>query len=151
MNNKFKYIAYTLNILWCFVIFYLSNQTSDISGSNSLNILSNIFVNMNSDALENLNMIFREFMHAAVFLVLGILTYISFFHSIKKSYKVLFIYSLIFCGLYALSDEIHQLFVIGRTFQLIDLVLDFTGSLIGIYLVYLLKKTLDKKMLDKKT
>jgi len=34
--------------------------------------------------------------------------------------------------LYALSDEIHQLFVPGRTFQLMDLVLDLLGGVIGL-------------------
>jgi VanZ family protein len=34
--------------------------------------------------------------------------------------------------LYALSDEIHQLFVPGRTFQLMDLALDLLGGMIGL-------------------
>ncbi len=36
--------------------------------------------------------------------------------------------------LYALSDETHQLFVPGRAFQVIDLVVDFLGVLGGAYL-----------------
>src|SRR5665648_684953 len=35
--------------------------------------------------------------------------------------------------LYALSDEIHQLFVPGRTFQLADLALDLIGTLIALW------------------
>ena len=35
-------------------------------------------------------------------------------------------------ALYALSDEIHQLFVPGRSFQLLDLALDIGGGLIGL-------------------
>jgi len=34
--------------------------------------------------------------------------------------------------LYALSDEIHQLFVPGRSFQLMDLGLDLIGGVIGL-------------------
>jgi VanZ family protein len=34
--------------------------------------------------------------------------------------------------LYALSDEIHQLFVPGRSFQLMDLGLDLFGGVIGL-------------------
>jgi len=34
--------------------------------------------------------------------------------------------------LFALSDEIHQLFVPGRAFQIIDLFIDFLGSLFGV-------------------
>jgi VanZ family protein len=35
---------------------------------------------------------------------------------------------------YALSDEIHQLFVPGRAFQLFDLAVDTAGALVGLTL-----------------
>jgi len=35
-------------------------------------------------------------------------------------------------ALYALSDEIHQLFVPGRSFELRDLALDITGAAVGL-------------------
>lgn len=41
--------------------------------------------------------------------------------------------------LFALSDEIHQLFVPGRAFQVVDLVIDFLGSLFGVFLFTRLK------------
>jgi len=34
-------------------------------------------------------------------------------------------------GLYALSDEIHQLFVVGRSFQVIDLLTDLSGIILS--------------------
>ena len=40
---------------------------------------------------------------------------------------------------FALSDEIHQLFVPGRAFQVIDLIIDFLGILFGVYLYKRLK------------
>jgi len=40
---------------------------------------------------------------------------------------------------YALSDEIHQLFVPGRAFQVFDLFIDFLGSLFGVFLYSRLK------------
>ena len=36
--------------------------------------------------------------------------------------------------LYALSDEIHQIFVPTRTFQIQDLIVDALGALLGLYL-----------------
>ncbi|MDD2375972.1 MAG: VanZ family protein [Clostridia bacterium] len=133
-----KYILYTLLFVWCLVIFYLSNQSSDISGSNSLNILSYIFSGLDTDILIGLNSVFREFMHSGMFFILGILAYVSF----KYSYANTFVYSLLFCALYALSDEIHQLFVSGRAFEIIDLVLDFIGSLVGLGLVKFVERVL---------
>ncbi len=36
--------------------------------------------------------------------------------------------------LYALSDETHQLFVPGRAFQVVDLIIDFIGSITGMWI-----------------
>jgi len=44
-----------------------------------------------------------------------------------------------FCVLYALSDEIHQLYVPGRTFQLLDLGMDTLGALLGTLAAQLLR------------
>jgi VanZ family protein len=68
-----------------------------------------------------------------VFAVLGILTYISFKHSFARVAT----YSLLFCALYAICDETHQVFVSGRAFEYADLLLDIYGSLVGISLLKL--------------
>lgn len=49
-------------------------------------------------------------------------------------------------ALYALSDEIHQLYVPGRAFQLSDLALDISGAALGIA-VYLLARQLIQNIL----
>ena len=36
---------------------------------------------------------------------------------------------------YALSDEVHQWFVLGRSFQLLDLGFDLLGALIGLFIL----------------
>lgn len=131
-----KYISYTVLFVWCLVIFYLSSQTSSVSGNNSLNILSYVFSGLSNDVLISLNSVFREFMHSGMFCVLGILAYSSFKY---RNIRVV-VYSLLFCALYALSDEVHQLFVSGRAFEIIDLVFDFTGSLVGIGLFKLVER-----------
>ncbi|MCX6053856.1 MAG: VanZ family protein [Chloroflexi bacterium] len=47
--------------------------------------------------------------------------------------------------LYALSDETIQLFVPGRTFQLLDLALDLLGGGVGLMLYTLFRKYLQQK------
>lgn len=42
--------------------------------------------------------------------------------------------------LYALSDEVHQLFVPGRTFQWMDLGLDLLGGVLGLTVFALIRK-----------
>ncbi|MCK9594821.1 MAG: VanZ family protein [Candidatus Omnitrophica bacterium] len=39
--------------------------------------------------------------------------------------------TLVFSGLYAVSDELHQLFVPGRECSVFDLFIDLTGSFLG--------------------
>jgi VanZ family protein len=46
--------------------------------------------------------------------------------------------------LYAFSDETHQLFVPGRTFQLADLALDALGALVGVLLYHLVSVRLTR-------
>ena len=44
---------------------------------------------------------------------------------------------LIIGALYAVSDEVHQLFVIGRHFELMDLLVDFMGIITGMFVMAL--------------
>lgn len=39
--------------------------------------------------------------------------------------------------LYAISDEVHQLFVLGRNFDLMDLLVDFIGLITGMFVMAL--------------
>ncbi len=49
--------------------------------------------------------------------------------------------TLICCGLYALSDELHQLFVINRSSSFLDWLVDFFGIILGIkFWMWLSKK-----------
>ena len=52
----------------------------------------------------------------------------------KPNYPKTTLLVLILVMLFALSDEIHQIFVPGRTFQLLDLIIDFLGIIAGIFL-----------------
>ena len=49
------------------------------------------------------------------------------------------IYTVFIASLFAFSDEIHQLYVPGRAFQVIDLFIDFLGILLGLFLYTKLK------------
>lgn len=56
--------------------------------------------------------------------------------------------STLFCIIYALSDEIHQLFVFGRSGELKDVLIDTIGSFLGIILISkIINRKNDKKCL----
>jgi len=54
--------------------------------------------------------------------------------------SVLYFSTVVFCVFYAATDEIHQLFVKGRSGQFEDVLIDAVGVVIATGLIYLLKK-----------
>ena len=71
-------------------------------------------------------------MHFASFAILAFLLSRALFNHNLPLHKVMLL-SLLLTMLYALSDEIHQLFVLGRTFQIFDLFIDLLGAISGYY------------------
>lgn len=97
--------------LWCFLIFYLSS-------------IPNLKAAQNPFWDE----IIRSFIHGLFYAVLSVLFFRALnFHRTKKDFLI----PLLLSCLYGLSDEIHQSFIPTRTFQLQDLLVDFTGVFLG--------------------
>ena len=69
----------------------------------------------------------------------------AFYFSFSKQEKAL---SLIFTSLYALSDEIHQIFIDGRSCEFRDWVIDTAGALIGIAAFLLVMLIIKKRKGD---
>lgn len=125
-----KRISLILLILWMIFIFVMSSFSANESSNQSgiiVNFISNIF---NISNIRMLSLIVRKVAHFTEYFVLGIL---SINYVIK--YKKNIIYSYLMCILYAISDEIHQLFVPGRSCQILDVIIDCLGSIIGIILI----------------
>ncbi len=120
------------------IIFYLSAQNSTDSKETSTMVggfLSMIFKgNVPQEEL-------RTFAHFCEYALLGFLMYNAFY-----SFKVKFapLTSIIASFLYALSDEIHQIFVDGRAFQLIDLTIDLGGIICGTIVIFILFRLITK-------
>jgi VanZ family protein len=115
-----KYEKYVSLIIWLLAIFYLSSQSLD-------------FVAV-TDVWE---FIIRKLAHMFEY---GVLTYLIFRilgQTEKRHVNWNLFWSLAFSVLYALSDEYHQSFVVGRVGVIRDVVIDSIGSLIFIWLIYL--------------
>ncbi len=139
---KKKIFKCGLVILLMFIIFCFSNQSSNASSTTSSGIVRNIF------DLFNLNDIFvfdafhtliRKIAHFSIYLLLGFLVYNALFNKKISSINVLLCSILIVC-LYAVSDEIHQLFIIGRSCEIRDIIIDTIGGSIGSLLYYFYTK-----------
>ncbi|MBA5851290.1 VanZ family protein [Clostridium sp. cel8] len=86
---------------------------------------------------ERLNFIVRKCAHMFEYFILAILVSILLF-TFKLKGKQAIVYIMFICLFYAVTDEFHQQFIAGRTSLVSDSLIDFTGSLIGMFLFYLL-------------
>lgn len=134
--NKLNKLIIILLILWMTIILYFShqpvNESSQLSEGISKPIIEKIegIVKIDIDE-EKFDYFIRKFAHFTEYMILGILIYIaSSKNGIPKNNKVL--WCILFCALYAITDEIHQAFVPGRGPKVSDVLIDSFGSITGI-------------------
>ena len=126
------------------VIFILSAQLSSESDSLSSGI-TRFILNIINSLLPRIEIEFSAFSHFVrksahfiAYLILGILTMLAL--DVDKNSKFSwFSKALLICILYAMSDEFHQLYVPGRSGEIKDVLLDSTGSLVGILGYFLVR------------
>lgn len=149
-----KKIIYLIFILaWMILIFCLSNQPADDSTKLSDGFIEktigNVYKlydnNVSNERLEHIKKKYshpvRKMAHFTIYLILGLLVF-----NYRKLYNTNIIFPLIICLLYAMSDEIHQLFIMGRSCEIMDVIIDTTGSLIGIISYYCIYKKILKRV-----
>ncbi len=115
-QNSKKILNWTFLIFWMGLIFYLSGQPF-----------------LSSGFTPKEDFILRKIAHIGEFAILAFLFYRAF-----KNHKIFsnpIFWSAIFSILYAVSDEVHQLFVLGRAGKAEDLIIDGIGVLIAAGLV----------------
>ena len=123
-----KLINLILLILWMIFIFTMSNFKAVESDSQS-GFIVNIFVNIfNIKNIDLITFIVRKCAHITEYLILGILML-----NCLKDYNIknVLMVSILLCILYSCGDEIHQLFVSGRSGEVIDVLIDTIGIVFG--------------------
>lgn len=138
MNKKLKWF---LLIAWMCIIFWFSHQPSIQSDEQSylvISMLRAIGINFNSVFGELSNFVIRKLGHFTEYFIL----YVLFYNVLKEyfKFKSSILLSIVFVFLYACSDEFHQLFVIGRDGSIKDVILDTSGGMIGMLIVYIKNK-----------
>lgn len=139
-----KCIKLILIIICMGIIFYFSSDNAVESTKKSDNVIirvSNFFSSTSLTAREQQIIIqklvvpVRKGAHFLIYLILGGLI-VSFLDEFSISERKMILLAVFLSFLYACSDEIHQMFVPGRSGQISDVLLDTVGSIVGIY-VYL--------------
>lgn len=134
----YKWTSLFLLVAVMIIIFMLSHQNADASTQTSgfvTKLLSFIFAGNIPEAIV------RTFGHFSEFAALGFLTCncIYAFKYLKRP-----IISMLFSWIYAWTDEIHQIFIEGRAFQISDLLVDLAGIFCGTLLIYLILTIYEK-------
>lgn len=131
-QNKIKVMLVISVLSWIYLIFSFSLDNSSISKgkSDSLAEILCSLLNIQDKSLIYNNI--RSLGHVLEYFILGILVFFLYKVIIQKKYIWIYI---LFTGLgVILLDETIQIFTPGRSFQLIDIVLDSTGYGSGIVL-----------------
>ena len=127
------------------LIFFFSSDTASASDAKSgvfVDLLLPFAAWLDADMLSFL---IRKGAHFSIYALLGICVYMALFHAGKAKAAAAWI----ICALYACSDELHQMMVMGRSAQLSDVALDSLGALCGILLclwIIAWKRKRDKSM-----
>lgn len=136
-----KRICLGLALCWMAVIFAFSARNADLStqDSMSIGILFGRFVvpsfaemdtQMQVSFADMVDHPIRKMAHATEYAVLGFLLTGSYADRTKKRLGR-FCVPVVAGSFYAVSDELHQLFVPGRSCELTDMLIDSSGVVLG--------------------
>lgn len=146
---KRKNLTWLPALIIMIIIFLFSARPAGNSNESSktiANIVLNLMENVHDDPLphkdrdrelDRINHIVRKMAHFIEYAVLA--SAIEFHYLIRKRKGAqLILLSISLTVLYAVSDELHQLFVPGRSGELKDVMIDFAGAVTGTLLFYFL-------------
>jgi VanZ family protein len=126
------------------VIFLMSNEIAGTSSARSDEIVRTIQSIGVSAPADLLTFLVRKAAHISAYFVLGILLF-----NLLKEYglgvkKMIFI-SIAIAMLYACTDEVHQVFVSGRSGEVRDVLIDTAGAAVGVVVYTALSSRFYKK------
>ena len=146
---KKKIILWILVVSWMGLIFYFSSMDATKSTSQSQGLIEStkivqhhekdLSVEEKEAYIESLDRPVRKVAHGGIYFILGILVFLALDCYNMNSKKLLLI-SILICFLYACSDEFHQLLINGRSGEIRDIIIDSFGAIIGIMIMYLIRR-----------
>ncbi len=156
-----KIFRISLVLLWMLIIFTFSQTKGEKSANTSIGIIKNTVLKIGnglyhiklikkpltdkkaSKIANSLNYPARKIMHMSEYFILTILIYnVLVLYPLKKKFLWNFLGSFI----YAISDEIHQMFT-ARTSSFVDVLIDSIGIILAIYFIYNVNKIKTKRTL----
>lgn len=144
-----KIIKIILILVWMATVFIFSNQGGTKSSSTSRKVtetvvqaISSKTVEENEPLIEKLDKVTRKFAHYTIYTIGGILI-MNYAYTTDKTKKEKILYSIAFGAGYAVTDELHQFFVAGRSARIFDVGIDTLGVTTGIAIYLVARKVID--------
>lgn len=156
MNIKrVSFLLWLLPMGLMLCIFFMSSQNGTQSNSISIIIAEKVMkvISPGYDSLshsaklillQDVNLLIRKITHFSAYFILCLFWLMavgSFIKNIKYNIGV----SLLICLLFAISDELHQYYVLGRTSKATDVLIDFLGALLMSVVYYIIQHNKNKK------
>ena len=131
------------------VIFWLSSRTAVESAEQSGSILNYLIAIFGDNIFTDF--IVRKLAHFLEFTGLCLLMNIALYQTKKRKSLIL---STALTSLYAVTDEVHQLFVEGRACRVADWAIDTCGAILGTIafavIIFIVTKIKSKNTIDRK-
>jgi VanZ family protein len=123
-------------ILWVTLIYVFS--TDLFSGSNTAGILlplfERFFPGISPHALAQTHFTIRKLGHFGAYFILALLVMSALREENNRpAERRHIVFAAMFVTLYAISDEFHQSFVPSRSASIVDVLIDISGGICGIY------------------
>lgn len=120
-----------MTVAWAGLIFYLSTSGFGVSFTTWLLsvILGILHVTVSPQTFEVLHVCLRKLAHLTEYAIFSLLIYASFLDTVDFEWRPrLALGGIVIAGLYSLTDEYHQSYVVGRTPSIIDCGIDTVGA-----------------------
>lgn len=138
MKDRNLYFHLMMTLLMMGFIFFQSALPADLSSRESNIIVLTLAGVLKVDA-ERLSFIVRKMAHFTEYMILGVLllcTVKDIFAQRALELQASALYAAVISWgigtLYAVSDELHQFFVPGRSCEIRDMIIDSCGTAVGI-------------------
>ena len=153
--KAFRLITCVLLIAWMALIFSMSAQNATESDKTSGNVIESVLSviypgfdglseESKAELISSFQFIARKTAHFSLYAILGLLSFLTVISYRNLKFGLRTALSAAICLLYAASDEVHQLFVPGRSGEIRDVCIDFCGSLLMITILALSARYIKK-------
>ena len=156
-NAQIKILKIILIMIWMVTVFKFSDQkgteSSHTSRSFTVTIIQMITgkqIDENNHIIEKIETVVRKLAHYTIYTIGGFLI-MNNEYTKEKALKGKILYSICFGGSYAMTDELHQFFVPGRSARIFDVGIDTLGVITGVLIYVVIRKTIEITLKKYKT